>query len=526
MLPIREMTIVGADLAAPADLSDLLASSVERQPDGTALIARTEAGTVRWTWRTLEEKVEGLARRFAAIGLRPGDRVASLMPNTAELLLHYLGALRAGLVVAPLNYRYTPAEIDYALSTGGASVLVAHAEHADDVRASRRAGDLAHGVLAFGGAIDDAPRWESWVDGPAPDVELKKPDPAAPAFLFFTSGSTGKPKGVTHSLRSFGSIAASFASVMKLSADDVVLPGSSMSHVGALAATLSGLSVGARVLVSRTFDGDGLLPWLREERPSVLLTLPSNALSLANHADASPDDFRSLRLCLTSGDKFPSSLRDAFTANTGKVVREVYGLTEATNCLFDGSAGAAKAGSVGTVSPGYAASLRDDEGREVPVGTDGNLWVSGTPVMLGYWNDPQATDSAIVDGWLDTGDVMRVDDDGYFWFRGRKKQMIVHDGSNVSPQEVEEALMAHPAIALAGVVGVRDVLHGENVWAFVTVREGSEPPEAEEIIQLAREQIGYKAPEVVLFLDEMPMNVTGKVDRVTLARWAAEGTVQ
>lgn len=159
---------------------------------------------------------------------------------------------------------------------------------------------------------------------------------------------------------------------------------------------------------------------------------------------------------------------------------------------------------------------------EVPAGTDGRLWIKGPAVTTGYWDDPAATAAAIVDGWLDTGDMMRVDADDYLWFRGRRKQIIVHDGSNIAPPEVEEAVMVHPAVASAGVIGVHDLVHGENVWAYVTLKKGVDPPAIQEIIRCARERVGYKAPEVIVVIDQMPLNATGKVDRVTLKRWAAE----
>ncbi len=512
------MPLNGPSLSEPADLTDLLAPSVTANPEQTALVSAVGA----WTWGELDKQIKSLAARFSAIGLKPGARVASLMPNRPELLLHYLACLKAGLVVTPLNYRYTPKEIDYALNASGASVLLAHVERAADVRTSALAGKLPLGLIAFGGPLEHATRFESLIDREALNDAFLQPDRTAPALLFFTSGSTGKPKGVTHSLLSFGSIVASFAQAIGLTKRDVVLPGSSMSHVGAIALSLAGLSVGARVGVARHFDSDELLPLFRELRPSVFLTLPSALIALQRDNRATREDFRSLRLCLTSGDKFPASLQQEFTDQTGQIIKQVYGLTEATNCLFDDSDGTAKAGSSGVVSPGYMASLRDDSGREVPPDVDGNLWLKGTPVMLGYWNHPEATKAAIVDGWFDTGDVMRVDADGYFWFRGRKKQIIVHDGSNISPQEIEEVIMAHPAIDLAGVVGVCDEVHGENVWAYVTARDGVERPAALDIIRFTRERVGYKAPEEVILLDEMPINATGKVDRMTLKRWAAE----
>lgn len=512
------MPLIGATLSGPADLTDLLAPALSDKPDETAMVSVSNS----WTWRELEREIDTVAAHLVSMGLRPGDRVASLMPNRGELLLHYLACLRAGLVVTPLNYRYTAPEIDHALGVSGAAILLAHAERDADIRASALAGKLPLGLISFGGPLGDATRFEELIERERPEADFPARDISEPAFIFFTSGSTGKPKGVTHSLSSFGSIVAGFAQGMALTPQDVVLPSSSVAHVGALSTALAGFSASARVVVPRNADGDEILPLLRECRPTVLVMLPSALIALERDHAATREDFSSLRLVITGGDKFPASVEQEFADLTGLAIKESYGLTEATDALFDLSQSSAKAGSVGAVSPGYLASLRDESGREVPANVDGNLWLSGAPVMIGYWNDPEATKAAMVDGWFDTGDVMCVDSDGYFWFRGRKKQIIVHDGSNISPQEIEEAVMAHPAIDLAGVVGVHDAVHGENVWAYVTLKDGADTPRSQDIIRCARETVGYKAPEVIIVLDDMPLNATGKVDRMALKRLAAE----
>ncbi|MEM7446085.1 MAG: AMP-binding protein, partial [Pseudomonadota bacterium] len=228
----------------------------------------------------------------------------------------------------------------------------------------------------------------------------------------------------------------------------------------------------------------------------------------------------SLRICVTGGDKFPANVAKEFADKTGVLIQETYGLTEGADCLFNQSREFSTAGSVGTVGPGYVASLRDEDGNEVPPDTDGNFWLSGAPVMTGYWQNKEATEAAFDGEWFDTGDVMRVDAEGRFWFRGRKKQIIVHDGSNIVPQEIEEAVMAHPAVDLAGVIGVRDEVHGENVWAYVTLKQGAPTPDVHDIIDTARQRVGYKAPEMIVILDEMPLNPTGKIDRVGLKKLA------
>jgi acyl-coenzyme A synthetase/AMP-(fatty) acid ligase len=172
------------------------------------------------------------------------------------------------------------------------------------------------------------------------------------------------------------------------------------------------------------------------------------------------------------------------------------------------------------VAPAYTASIRDDGGTEVPVGSAGRLWIQSPCNTIGYWNRPDATSETVVDGWLDTGDLVAADDENYLWFRGRKKQIIIHDGSNICPQEVEDSLLEHAAVASAGVVGIHDLVHGENVRAYVTLRPDVPRPTMTELIQFSRARVGYKAPDEIVVLDQMPLNAVGKVDRVALKQIA------
>ncbi|HEY8809803.1 MAG TPA: class I adenylate-forming enzyme family protein, partial [Solirubrobacterales bacterium] len=170
----------------------------------------------------------------------------------------------------------------------------------------------------------------------------------------------------------------------------------------------------------------------------------------------------------------------------------------------------------------FSIALRDGGGGSLEPGTVGRVWIRSRSRMAGYWEAPGATAEVVSDGWLDSGDLARADEDGYLWFFGRKKQVIVHDGSNISPLEVESALMEHPAVDLAGVVVVHDEVHGENVRAYVTLRADASRPSSADLIVACRERVGYKAPEEVVVLDEMPLNPTGKIDRVGLKRMAED----
>jgi long-chain acyl-CoA synthetase len=508
-------SVSGKALESPAVPCDLLRAGLDANPDGLALISSES----RWTWRKLDDLSGTLAANLLGLGLKPGDRVASLMPNRPALVVHYLACFKAGLVATPLNYRYTAAEIDHALEVSKARVLLAHAEREQDLAASELVGRLPRGRINYGARHGQGPSFEDLVAGDQSPPKLVPPGPSAPAVVFFTSGSTGLPKGVTHTHETLGWMLATAAAGLELTPADRLLAGSSLSHVGAFYASFGALSAGAGVLVARTFDGDELLPLLRSARPTVLSMLPSALFALTRDHGATHDDFASLRLCRAAGDTVSAELEREFTELSGFAIDEAYGLTEVGLATVS-PPDRIKLGSVGRVVPGVSLSIRNEKGEELPVGGEGRLWLRTRAATVGYWDDPAATESAFRGGWLDSGDVMRVDEDGYFYFRGRKKQIIVHDGSNINPQEIEGVLVEHGSVESAAVIGIHDLVHGENVRAYVTLREDANRPSSQELIRFARRKVGYKAPEEIVFLDQMPLTATGKVDRTGLKRMA------
>jgi long-chain acyl-CoA synthetase len=197
-------------------------------------------------------------------------------------------------------------------------------------------------------------------------------------------------------------------------------------------------------------------------------------------------------------------------------------MTEVGLATLNPPSGEIRQGSIGMPICGYAVELRDEDGKGIEAEQVGRIWIRTPARMVGYWDAPEATAEVVRDGWLDSGDLARADEEGYLWFFGRKKQVIIHDGSNISPYEVEGALVDHPAVELAGAVGVHDEVHGENVRAYVTLRAGAERPAAADLIVHCRERIGYKAPEEIVFLEQMPLNPSGKIDRVGLKRMAED----
>ncbi len=527
------MLIDGAELAAPAaPLNDLLRPGLDSAPGEAAVISAERL----LSWSELDHAASALAGGYRAMGLEPGDRIASLMPNRVDLLIHYLACFRAGVIATPLNYRYTAREIDHALEVSQARVLLAHVERAEDVAGSRLASGLELGTIAYRDSepqhalnvepADIGHRWRhefAELLGHEPlSAEVEEPDPDEPAVIFFTSGSTGPAKGVTHTRDTLRWMIASAAGAFELDSSDVFLPGSSMSHIGSFLWALAMLSVGGEVIVARSTDAHELLPLLRDQQPTILAMIPAALSALIHDHDLEPGDFSSLRICRAGADKVSTELLTEFAEMAGFPIVEGYGMTEVGLATLNPPSGDVRLGSIGTPICGFTIALRDEDGEPIEGGEVGRIWIRTRSRMAGYWQAPEATGQVVIDDWLDSGDLARADDDGYLWFFGRKKQVIVHDGSNISPYEVEGALVEHPAVALAGAVGVQDAVHGENVRAYVTLAEGAEAPSRADLIVFCRDRIGYKAPEEILILDEMPLNPTGKIDRVGLKRMAED----
>jgi acyl-CoA synthetase (AMP-forming)/AMP-acid ligase II len=512
------MPIYGPELDNPIKIPDVLRVGLDTKPDEDAIISLD----TRLTWRELDDSSSRLAAGYLSHGLNPGDRIASLMPNRVALLVHYLACFKAGLVIVPLNYRYMSPEIDHAIEVSEASALMTHAERNDDLSSCKMVDKLRFGTISYDALDKGQPSVENLVKTEIKGVQFTTPDPQSPAAIFFTSGSTGPAKGVTHSYESFRWMFGSCAEGFEMNGDDTILPGSSISHIGGFIFSFMALSKGARVLVARRFDPDEIIPLLRENRPTVLTMIPAALFRVIRDHGATREDFTSIRLCRSGADIVPIELEREFRDLTGHPLDEGYGSSEMGLATLNPPSGVIKMGSIGLPLPGFVFSIRDEEGNELRAGEDGNAWIKTKSLMVGYWENPEATNEVITDGWFNVGDVLRADEDGYLKFRSRKKQIIVHDGSNICPQEVEEALLEHEAVELAGVVGIHDVMHGENVRAFITVKEGARQPKVMELIKFARERVGYKAPEDIVILQEMPLNPTGKIDRLKLKRIAEE----
>jgi long-chain acyl-CoA synthetase len=497
---------------AGASLAALVRAAAAERPDAPAVVA----GDQRLSWGELDAAVDRAAAGYAALGLARGDRVAVQMPNGVPWLRAALGALRAGLVVVPVNTAYTDPELEYVLGDSGAALLVASADRPP-----------VGGVTICTGPPDD--------DGTPPQV----PDEAdAPSFLCYTSGTTGRPRGA---ILTAAALRANQQQCLAMTppvvrADDRVLLVLPLFHVYGLNAGFGLVAAtGACAVLQETFDPRGSLALMAEERITAVPGAPPMYQAWLAAADAAGSDaelrrgFAAMRMASSGAAPLPQEVWTAMRDRAAVTVWEGYGLTEASPVVASTLAtGRAKPNCIGGPVPGVELELRDtatsesghepaDDHLEGP----GEIWVRGPNLFAGYW--PDGADGPGEDGWLGTGDLAYRDADGDLHLVDRRSDLILVSGFNVYPAEVERVLDAHPAIAESAVIGVPDPRTGSAVRAVVVRRPGQDVT-FEELQEYAAGQLArYKVPTSVHFLTSLPHSLTGKVSRARLRELGLTG---
>ena len=340
---------------------------------------------------------------------------------------------------------------------------------------------------------------------------LHEVDPAQPAVVLYTSGTTARPKGVTHTHRSLIETAILTASI-PISPNDTLLIITPLMHASGMDFFLTALLQGATAVLLRTFDPVAVLDLIEQFRCTSIMGLPAMLQFVVEEQARHSRDISSVCNAGAGGDTVPTALQRRFHDLFGIELREGYALTESVPVTFNRK-GDVRIGSIGTAAPRVSIRLVDVNGLDVPTGEIGEVLVRSPANCVGYWNDPAATARLFEDGWLHTGDLASRDEDAYYWFKGRLKQLIIRGGSNISPQEVEEALCQHPAVLEAGVVGAPHPLYGEVAVAFVVLRTGYSVNEDQLRTHARKLLADYKVPERTFSLAELPKGLTGKVDR-------------
>jgi long-chain acyl-CoA synthetase len=484
-------------------LASNLIDAAERHPERTAL----RLGDAAISYAEFDDASARVAGLVAALGIAPGDRVGVMLPNIPEFAFAYYGVLRAGGVVVPMNVLLKQREVAFYLGDSDAKLVFAWHELADAARegaAEVGAECIVVEPHAFAATLARAEQ--------SPEIADRRADDTA--VILYTSGTTGKPKGaqLTHSNLAINADVC--AQLFSLDSDDVILGALPLFHAfGQSCGLNTAVSTGASLALIPRFGAEEALTVIEREGVTVFQGVPTMYAALLHTPQPERFDASTLRLCVSGGAALPVELLRAFEAAFGCVILEGYGLSETSPvACFNHPHRERKPGSIGTPVEGVELRLVDDGRRPAALGEVGEVAIRGHNVMKGYWNRPQATAEAIdSDGWFYSGDIARVDGDGYFFIVDRKKELIIRGGYNVYPREIEEILYEHPAVREAAVIGIPHAELGEEVGAAVALKPGSDASEAELRDFVKSNIAAYKYPRHVWFVDELPKGPTGKI---------------
>jgi long-chain acyl-CoA synthetase len=482
-----------------------------KQPDSLAFVAGDDV----WSYRRLATEADRLACALLARGVGAGDRVVLHMANLPEVAVAYYACFRIGAIACPLSITFKTAELQQllyrlrpALYLGQAQAYAQIAPVGPVVLASD-----ARFVVGDAGETSGARAWDELFVGIADRSLPPCPDVGLPAALLTTSGTTGHPKFVAHTPATLSAIAESFLH-LGLDKEQVAINAVPMMHVGGLATFLGCVHFGRPMVLFDRFDADTVLDAMGPHRCSWLIGVPRMYAALVERQRMRPRRVDSLRFCLVAGDVCPVPLQQDFATLFGVPLRSFWGSTE----TFGTFAYGLRPGPVTRPAPGTGFRLVDDKGEPAPRGEVGELVVRGPSVTVGYWSGPGRID-APPDGWFSTGDLMREGEKHEFWFVSRKKDLIIRGGSNISPIEVEQVLMAHPAVRDAAVIGIPDAILGQRVVGLVTLANGAGPSALDDILTDAKTRLAdYKVPERLEVVDEIPKNALGKIDRTSMLK--------
>jgi long-chain acyl-CoA synthetase len=485
------------------NLASNLVETAKAHPDRVVL----RVGDTATTYQELDRasaRVAGLLREH---GLEPGDRVGIMLPNVGEFAAVYYGVLRSGGVVVPMNPLLKAREVAYYLRDSGARLIFSWHAFADQAQGGALQADAEAVVV-------DPATFGDLLTAATPDHGVADRDDEDTAVILYTSGTTGQPKGaeLTHANLARNTEVMR-TDLIKLVPDDVIFGGLPLFHSFGQTCTLNtAVASGACLTLLPRFTPGEALQILAGHHVTVFAGVPTMYVALLGHPDRAAYDVSALRVCVSGGSAMPVEVLRGFEEVFGCAVLEGYGLSETSPVAsFNHPDRPRKPGSIGTPIRGVEMRVVDKEGDEVTRGEVGEIAIRGHNVMKGYWGKPEETAKAIPDGWFRTGDLGRVDEDGYFVIVDRKKDMIIRGGYNVYPREIEEVLYEHPAVAETAVIGLPHPALGEEVGAAVLLKPGADAT-AEELRDYVKAQVAaYKYPRKVWIVDELPKGPTGKI---------------
>ena len=480
------------------------------------------------TYAELDTNITKFASGLEKLGVKKGDHIALLLGNSPHFVISLYGALRLGVTVIPINPIYTADEISYILNNGDVKVVVA-------LDTAIPVAEKIHSLLpkveqyvycetgtrqAELESLSVYPKLKSFTNvvdsgnlsyqGP----ELQDDDTA---IILYTSGTTGKPKGAMLTHQNLFSNAKDVGEYLKMNSEDRVITALPVFHVFCLTVALNApLLIGATLLIVPRFSPKEIFHISKQYEATVFAGVPTMYNFLFQYPEGNPEDLKTLRLCISGGSALPVALLKNFERKFNVLISEGYGLSEASPVTcFNPLDRPRKPGSIGTSILHVENKVVNELGDEVPIGEVGELIVRGPNVMKGYYKMPEESQAALREGWLYTGDLARVDEEGYFYIVDRKKDLILVGGYNVYPREVEEVIYNHPDVVEVAVFGVPDPNQGEAVVSYVV----SKNPKltGDQLLAYCKEHLAkYKIPSLIEFIDELPKNTTGKILRMAL----------
>lgn len=531
-------------------LYQFLQETAERVPDKKALNFMGK----EMTFREILTEAKKLANYLQKLGLKKGDRVASMLPNTPQAVVTYYGTLMAGGIVVQVNPLYTERELAYQMKDSGAKFIVCLDILLPRVSKVKEETDLEHiivtriadylpfpknliypfiqkreyNIVVKVEETDDTHVWKNVIANSPAEYQEVEIDPEEDlALLQYTGGTTGLPKGVmlTH-YNLVANVQMAKAWISKAERDkEVVLGVLPFFHVYGMT-TVMNLSImyGAKMILLPRFDAGQVLKTIQKHKPTLFPGAPTIYIGLLNHPDFEKYDLSSIKACISGSASLPLEVQEQFEKRTNGKIVEGYGLTESSPVTHANPIwGRRVNGSIGIPWPDTDAKIvKNGTLEEVPVGEIGEIAVKGPQVMKGYWNNPEATEEVLKDGWLLTGDMGKMDEDGYFYVVDRKKEVIIAGGFNIYPREIEEVLFEHPDIVEAAVIGVPDDYRGETVKAVIVPKPGAKLDEKQLDEYCRKHLAAFKVPRIYEFREELPKSVIGKVLKRQLVEEAIE----
>ncbi len=501
------------------NLANVLTENAQRVPERVAVIADER----KLTYAEVETLSNRLATSLAELGLHPGQKMLLMLPNIPEFVVAYFGILKPGGVVVPVNILYKQRELEYLLEDSEAIGIIACTDYsAEALEAFREVDTCKHLILVdFPSRAPDSDeqgvhRFDELIARGSETFESAATSPDDTAVIGYTSGTTGKPKGaeLSHFNLFYQCRVLPQLSEDKWREDEVRMAVLPLFHsYGQSCVMNTVLAMGSTLSLVVRFEPDKTMAAIQRDRVTHFAAVPTMYLTMLNHPDRKNYDLSSLRMCATGGAPIPVETIDQWSKHYGQPIREGYGLTETSpTATWSQSPVEPKAGSCGKPIWGCQIRIVDDNGKPLPTGKEGEVAIRGVNVMKGYYKQPEATAQVLKNGWFLTGDIGKLDEEGYLYIVSRKKDMILRGGLNIYPREIEELLYEHPAVAEAAVIGVAHDELGEEVKAVVYLKSDS-PATADEIQAYCKERLAaFKYPRVVEIRKEpLPKGPSGKI---------------